>query len=392
MSLGKEHKINIGYEGLGYAESRNIVCLLPEANYVQVSKSKPGGFWKKWSGWYSSSTERHLHHSKPGSGIDFCHFFNSIQMGSGQWGTTFETLVPFHDQPNLGRFLRAEIEHFSEERLIDRLAHESCKFLIPISQNAANIQKAVLEEYPSQKEVILSKMVVLPPPQPLLIKSYEKPPVRDGIHFMMLGRDLPRKGGIEVIRAFTKLFGDNPSLKLTMIGSLHSQNKRHSLTDEQLQELAGLARAYPSQLDWQEELPNQQLVRKMKGEVHVGLLPTHADTYGYSVLEFQATGCPVISTDIRALPEINDQECGWMINLAKNHLGEAVDSWGEASSRLEAEIETQLFRIVNEIISDPTVIRVKAEKALQRIEEYHHPDKFADRLRKIYLNCGLIQA
>ena len=45
----------------------------------------------------------------------------------------------------------------------------------------------------------------------------------------------------------------------------------------------------------------------------VGLLPTWAESYGYSVLEMQACGLPVVTTNIRALPETN--VCGWKVKL-----------------------------------------------------------------------------
>ena len=50
---------------------------------------------------------------------------------------------------------------------------------------------------------------------------------------------------------------------------------------------------------------NSEVMNILKN-THVGLLPTYADTYGYSVLEAQSFGCPVITTNIRAMPEINN--------------------------------------------------------------------------------------
>ncbi len=44
----------------------------------------------------------------------------------------------------------------------------------------------------------------------------------------------------------------------------------------------------------------------------IGMLPSYADTYGFSVLEAQA-GNAVITTDIRALPEVNNPAVGWLI-------------------------------------------------------------------------------
>ena len=57
------------------------------------------------------------------------------------------------------------------------------------------------------------------------------------------------------------------------------------------------------------KLTNNETLELMK-KSHIGLLPTYADTYGYSVLEFQAAGCPVITTNVRALPEINNNNLG----------------------------------------------------------------------------------
>ena len=52
--------------------------------------------------------------------------------------------------------------------------------------------------------------------------------------------------------------------------------------------------------DWithYETLPNDYVLELMR-EQHVGLLPTWSDTYGYSVLEFQGIGVPVITTNV----------------------------------------------------------------------------------------------
>jgi len=49
----------------------------------------------------------------------------------------------------------------------------------------------------------------------------------------------------------------------------------------------------------------------------LALLPTCAETHGDVVLEAQANGCPVITTDIRTLPEINPSEIGYLIEVPK---------------------------------------------------------------------------
>lgn len=119
----------------------------------------------------------------------------------------------------------------------------------------------------------------------------------------------------------------------------------------------------------------------------VGLLPTWADTYGLSVLEAQAAGCPVITTDVRALPEINNNRVGWLIRVPKDALGEAVYTTAEDREVLSQVIEAGLENIIRSIAADPSMIAVKGQAALERIRAEHDPQAYADKLRQIYHNA-----
>ncbi|WP_125140102.1 glycosyltransferase family 4 protein [Clostridium transplantifaecale] len=73
------------------------------------------------------------------------------------------------------------------------------------------------------------------------------------------------------------------------------------------------------------------------------LLPTFADTYGYSLLEMQACGLPVVSTNVRAMPEINDNECGWIAKLPVNEYGEALYSTEQSRNKMKMELRNELL-------------------------------------------------
>lgn len=45
-----------------------------------------------------------------------------------------------------------------------------------------------------------------------------------------------------------------------------------------------------------QNIPNEQVLEILKN-AHVGFLPTIADTFGYSVLVMQASGCPVVNNN-----------------------------------------------------------------------------------------------
>ncbi len=139
----------------------------------------------------------------------------------------------------------------------------------------------------------------------------------------------------------------------------------------------------PDWIEHYQNIPHIQVMELMKG-CDVGLLPTYADTYGLSVLEAQACGLPVISTDVRALPEINNTDVGWLIRVPKNDLGEALYSTPEDRQRLSQQIQIGLETIVRSINADPSVIYTKALKSIERIRQMHDPAAYAHRLREIY--------
>jgi len=116
----------------------------------------------------------------------------------------------------------------------------------------------------------------------------------------------------------------------------------------------------------------------------VGLLPTYADTYGFSALEAQSAACPVISTDVRALPEINNTEVGWLINVPKNELGEAYYQTPEDRQVLSERIQSGLEHIIRGIVQEPTTIAKKGQAALEKIKAQHDPVRYGEVLREIY--------
>ena len=296
--------------------------------------------------------------------------FNTIRIDGGPFLVFFETTIPrlSSERPLLA---------FLEKRA---LHSPKCLGLLAISECAKNLQ---LNQNGIQREI-----TVLHPPQKTLVAQANdrRWSEFDLVKFCFIGRDFARKGGIEMLRAFDKLGQKN--WHLTIVSSLAIDDYATQYTKEEQrvlkQEVLEILDRRTDQIDWHESLPNEEVLSIMKTS-HVGLLPTWHDTYGYSVLEFQASGCPVISTDIRALPEINNINCGWVIPIGKKF--DACISPLKSKKQREAfskDLTVSLKTLFEEILGSPRVLlQEKAEKALARIRAEHDPERHKLALIKI---------
>ncbi len=238
-------------------------------------------------------------------------------------------------------------------------------------------------------------MVLLPPQAPLadgLAASKPDPAVE--LRCMFVGKQLFRKGGGLIVRVMSRLRREFPNLRLTLIGDLDldagSSKERLSpveavsrVSAEERKLTASLIRAGQDWITHHRSLPFDAVLKQMAMS-HIGLLPTFSDSFGYSVLEFQAAGCPVISTNSRALSEINDDKVGWIIPVPQNALGEALLSTPEEQATLAQAIERGLEDAITRIAADPSEIAAKGKAALLRVRENHDPDAYSRRLQAIY--------
>ncbi len=383
-----------------YTVARNIVGKVPGVTYVPV---------KDFFSWRRKWTLRFNHvlgqNAIPTfdlnnqfedfdlNKVDVLHFSNGVSYGKTPWVSHFETLLP-----RFSHILRRKDPETTQnkrtealtQRGLEALASAPCKSIIAWSENAAKHQRDFLSDISSDTaDAILSKMTVLAPPQDLLVnevqaKTYSH---KNPIRFILVGAGFFRKGGREILNSFEKLIReDKLPIQLILVSSLRQDYYAAHETEE---DIAWAKEKIAANQDWIEHhtvIPNDEVLALQKS-CDIALLPTYADTYGLSVLEAQATGCPVISTDIRALPEINNTDIGWLINVPKNELGEAFYQTPEDRAVLSERIQTGLEHIIHKIVEDPSVIAKKAEAGLQKIAELHDPVRYGEALRAIYENA-----
>ncbi|KGT95836.1 hypothetical protein NG99_01465 [Erwinia typographi] len=324
--------------------------------------------------------------------LDLFHFFNHIPITDMMWAVTFETAVPrIRENITLHRVRDGEnlmLPNAKTRKMLSLAARDNCIALIAISECAKKIQMALLSCYPDLEQQIASKVRVVHPPQTLFTEVKHRHDSK--INFMFIGKDFYRKGGAEVLLAFSELYQDGiinaEQVSLNIIGDTQQkQNYLHGrFPDDEAfyQKLDEIQRTLPF-LQAYQSLPNQQVIEMMQ-RTDIGLLPSWGDTYGYSVLEMQACGCPVVTTNVRAMPEINGDDAGWLIDLKLNRFGELLIDTAEDKRRTRDKIVSSLKKIIVDVVNNPQLIPVRANKSIERIKLQHDPERYKQTLDNIY--------
>ena len=316
------------------------------------------------------------------------HTFNSCISGANKWCATFETIIPRtnYTRRNLMFHREADNRTIKQFRL---LADKKCLGCMALSQATYNMQMMALEKIahrltPKELEAIKNKTLVLHPPQELLISQEEvlsKFSDVNTLEMIFVGHDFFRKGGKELIDSLLQ-FKEKYSFHLTVVSALNYGDYASCATYEEMNKYRGIL-LNEKWITYYDNLPNEQVLELCR-KAHVGFLPTFADTYGYSVLEMQACGCAMMTTDIRALTEINNEKCGWLCYLPQNEMKEALYHTEEERIKIKKVLYEQLIIIVKEILETPTCdLMDKALNSLARIKVCHDPMKYENELLKI---------
>jgi glycosyltransferase involved in cell wall biosynthesis len=370
----------VGTNHRGYANDRNIADL-PFQRYRVVrcrnAYRLPNFLYFKAKGAMHPSWP-FLHWDGGMANYDLLHFFNGISLGKKPWLSTFETFLP--------RW--AAYGNRPIEKGLEKMAGNACKRLIALSHCTAEIQRQFLDGKAFSAE-ILQKVSVLQPPQAALIadvdllaKAEERQ--RTGkIRLAFVGADFFRKGGLETLRAVNILLKKGLPLQLEIVSAMNFGDYASQSTSADLAEAMQIIQAHPQAIFLHRNLPNSEVLGLFRRS-DVGLLPTWADTYGYSALEAMAAGCAVVSTDIRALPEINDTETGWLIPTEKDSWGNAMLGNAQERKAFSLHLEDQLLATFEEMIRNPVQILTKSQAGLKRIREKHDPGRAATTLEEWY--------
>lgn len=307
------------------------------------------------------------------------HVFNTIYIGDMNWCTTIEYMFP-------AAYYKMSKKQYSIyiQKMAKYIVCDNCKKLLPLSEySKRRIINDLNEFLPlTSVETIKRKILVLHPPQDELISEEKIKDKFDNINELRIcfvGRDFWRKGGYIALKALKKLNKKYSNFKFIIVSSLRNDGGWYVNDKEMLEQEIKEC----DFVEWYKELENEKVIEIIR-KSHIGLLLTYGDTYGFSVLEMQACGCPCITTNGFALSEINNINCGWIIEQSNINDGISL----EEKLNLQDKLIDKLADLIEmEILTKDDykeVLQTKAINSLQRIRDKHNPVKYKEVMEKIY--------
>ncbi|MCD2355801.1 glycosyltransferase family 4 protein [Pantoea eucalypti] len=384
--------MKVGITNNQYPEQRNIL-VNPEHQYINLKKSNLFYFINPLRTRLLKKNKTFVFQPVPFSGAaraDILHLFNEVAITRQKWVASFETELP-RVLPVAGV---AKQDNPELQRLIPYLLKDNCLGLIAISDATLNIQMKLFKADVARQ--IQRKTVVLHPPQTLFVQ--QKAPRQSGtLRLIFAGNEFYRKGGAEVVLAISELIEekrlDASQLDVQLIGDLA---KRRNVAHRQFQDDEAFYRDIENRIKRHRcfthhtQMENSALMQLFR-QSDAGLLPTWQETYGFSVLEMQANGCPVITSNVRALPEINPDSAGWVLASPLNADREYSITSTEQKTQLRQSLVEGLKSTLLAIIERPEMLQEKGEAAILRIKEQHDTGRYIARLNDIYRR-GVVNA
>lgn len=142
-------------------------------------------------------------------------------------------------------------------------------------------------------------------------------PIADDAPFICVGRLCPQKAQVLIAQAVAKLAPTRPNLRVIFIGDGEARDAVEAIVAKH--DLEG----HITLMGWQK---NAQ-VRQQLAQARALLLPSFAEGLPVAIMEAMALGRPVISTYIAGIPELVDQEVGWIIPAGSaEHIAQALEA------------------------------------------------------------------
>lgn len=317
------------------------------------------------------------------SRVNLIHVWNQTCRTDKPWVLSLETKLPhcINAEQNL---LTKAYSRYTSRRDIELIRKENCRKIICFCKNTYNELEASIKSIDiSTWNEIKDKTTVLLPPQKKLIEDWEieEKFSSDDWRIIFVGSDFWTKGGVEVILALAEL-RNRYDFKLTLVSTMeeyHQMVHNPYYSSDEIQAIREMVKT-ESWIDWYPKLDNRIVLKLMKRS-HIGLFPSYGDTFGYVTLEMQASGCPVITTSINAMTEINNDAVGWVLTAT-----ELEPYKGVKAPKVRAALQIQITDALTDAFKNRELVRNKAINAADHIERDFSEDAFSCKMYDIYMD------
>ena len=324
------------------------------------------------------------------AGADLVHAFNRVPLGLKPFVIGFESHLP-----RVWGLENSAYERF----LFANLLAKRCRRIIAISQYAARNFRENLAAAPvsdDARSLLGAKLEIRYPNLNVPADLPAEREVADEISVTFVGTHFGRKGGCVVARMAEMSLGRRLPIRFNVVSSLRvggpiwTDPSRDDFFDRflSLLQLPNVTHAM--------SMPNDR-VRALLAKSHVCLLPTFADTFGFSALEAMASGTPVLATAQAALPEIIDDgidgillppaltpgENGWIWPYARRDEIQFERLFGDEVERLAV---TGLERLVA-LLDDPRAYEQMSLAAHRKAQLRFGSDAARAYWDQLYLDC-----
>lgn len=294
------------------------------------------------------------------------HFFNSVSNTKKPWITTMESEFNSFKTPIFNPF--------------DYLKRDTCKYILPFSNWAKNRQLSLISDE-NLRVIIEDKMKVVPVPQELYVKKSKKIN-NEIVKFILVGNSFFRKGGYELLKIFEVLEKEGYEFHFTIISTI-DRRSYPIVIDKDKYNYAFEQIKTKNYISHYANLTNDEVLKEIK-KSNVGLLLSNLENYGYFLLECQACGVPVVSTNQRAFSETNNDQIGWVVPLKLNDLSIAQIETKEQRQVVSNTIFKKGLVLIKNILDNPEDIELKGDLAISNIINNHCVSAYKNTIASIY--------
>ena len=208
---------------------------------------------------------------------------------------------------------------------------------------------------------------------------------------LFVGNEFYRKGGAPFLRAFERLHASGARVRVDVVSTLEAHDYVTGAGERELSlTRASLAR---EPFTFRSNVPNAEILALMD-QADLFVLPTLDDSFGMVVVEAMARGTPVLTTDVRALPEINPAGVGLVLRLPRgtakpeHWVGLERERGTPERQALLAEaervLEDGIVATVERILGGSEPLRERALRAFDFARERFGPERHAAQLLALY--------